>query len=648
MSIVWFDMETFYRSRKDKKGDSFSLRGLTTEAYINDSWFQTIGFAYAIDSGPATWVTGTDDEIEAALHGLEMHNHVVAAHNAPFDAMILSQRYGIFPRIIIDTLSMAAVAGLRGSAGGSLAKLAAAFNVGVKGEEIIAADGLRREHFPPDQLAKYGEYCCNDVELLREIFMKLRPAVPPDEMRVIDMTCKMFTQPIFHLDLPLLEARLKKVRQDKFEALNALVTELNVGSADDVGVILRSAEKFAELLQGYGIEPGMKPSPSDPNKQTYAFAKTDKFMAELLEHSDPRVVTLAETRLGERSNIEENRLQRFIDTGNRAGALPISLTVSGAHTHRYSGGGDKLNVQNLPKRGGADMTLRNAMRAPPGYTVVAADSSQIEVRILAYMANHAALLNIFIQGRDPYSEFAATIYGGEAGDILKQAKAGIEPFKTQRAVAKESVLSCGYMVGAVKFRERLRQFGVVITEDEANNVVDGYRSYNTAITQFWNRCKTALMCMVIRGSMQFGGPANTLFTVGAEAMPGRTDVSPYIELPNQTRIYYHGLTQHQGPKGPEYVYYQGNLPSRLYSGKLAENLAQALAFAVLKWQALQLLDCGVPVHLNVHDEWVSVVPNDRAEQAQRTYEKVMALPPPWCADLPLACEVGMGDTYGSV
>jgi DNA polymerase len=394
------------------------------------------------------------------------------------------------------------------------------------------------------------------------------------------------------------------------------------------------------------VEPGLKPSPTNPDLAVYAFAKTDAFMAELLSHENPTVVALAEARLGERSTVEGARLQRFMDIGSR-GSLPIPLTVSGAHTHRYAGG-EKINLQNLPKRGGRDLTLRRAIIPPEGHVIVAADSSQIEVRVLAYFAGHQTLLADFVGGVDPYITQAAQTYNRPTTDIIAEHAAGAEPGKTQRAVAKESVLSAGYQCGFFTLRERLRVYGVHITEAAAREAIAGYRSTNLAIVRMWETCRRALDVMVGRAEMQFGGPTGDLIKVRAFACVGRTDVSPYIELPDGNRIWYHGLTSTRGPMGPQYSYFSGKVRKDIYGGKFTENIVQALAFAILKWQAIQIQDAGVPIHLNVHDEWVSVVPTEQTDHALAQYKKWMAVPPPWAPGLPLACTAGVADNYGDV
>ena len=165
-----------------------------------------------------------------------------------------------------------------------------------------------------------------------------------------------------------------------------------------------SNQIFVKILETVGVEPPMKTS-LRTGKETYAFAKTDKEFTALLDHPNPKVQTLVAARLGTKSTIEETRTENLMKVADR-GALPIMLNYYGAHTGRFSGG-DKLNLQNLPRNG----AIRKAITAPEGHVLVACDSSQIEARMVAYIAGQDDLVQAFREGRDVYSEFASEVYG---------------------------------------------------------------------------------------------------------------------------------------------------------------------------------------------------------------------------------------------
>jgi len=136
------------------------------------------------------------------------------------------------------------------------------------------------------------------------IFLKLAPEFPSSERRVMDMVLRCAIEPRFHIDTDMLRLHLVDLAVEKETALaRAGVT--------DAGE-LRSNDKFSALLTARGVDIVTKASLSDPEKQIPAFAKTDEFMSDLLEHEDPIVQALAAARLGVRSTIEQSRGARLV------------------------------------------------------------------------------------------------------------------------------------------------------------------------------------------------------------------------------------------------------------------------------------------------------------------------------------------------
>jgi len=206
----------------------------------------------------------------------------------------------------------------------------------------------------------------------------------------------------------------------------------------------------------------------------------------LLEHPKASVRTIVEARLGTKSTIEETRTQRFLGVAER-GRIPIMLNYYGAHTGRFSGG-DKLNLQNLP-RGGA---LRRALAAPAGKCVVACDSSQIEARLVAYLAGQDDLVQSFREGRDVYSEFATDVYQRRI----------VKTDKVERHVGKTCVLGLGYGMGPTKFQHSLATgfITVQVDDNEAQTIVALYRNKYHRIQAFWNWCNHQLSEIVAGAS----------------------------------------------------------------------------------------------------------------------------------------------------
>ena len=598
MSIITIDMETYY----DK---DFSLSKMTTEAYIRDPRFEVIGFSIKVESGPSIWFSGDHETLKKKLQQFNLEKSFVIAHNAAFDCAILTWIFGIKPRFIIDTLSMARPKhGL--TVGGSLAALAKHYELGEKGTEVVAAMGKRRADFSFEDLCAYGQYCCNDVDLTYELFLKLAKGFPRSELNVIDMMIRMFTEPVLQLDKAKLEAHLANVLDKK----EKLMAKVETSTAD-----LMPNDKFADVLRIVGVEPPMKIS-LRTGKPSYAFAKTDPGLKDLLEHEDERVQALVAARLGVKSTLEETRTQSFIGIAER-GPLPIMLNYYGAHTGRASGG-DKINLQNLP-RGGA---LRDAITAPDGYMLVACDSSQIEARTVGWLAQQDDLTQAFKDGEDIYSMFASDVYG---------RKVTKETDSAARHVGKTAILGLGYGMSAPKFKITLKNGkpSVDMPEDECKGVVDLYRNKYYKIPQLWRACQKLLVAMYEgrREELMDG----LVYTDGTN-----------IRLPNGLYLRYPELSTEDGKN---FTYKQRRETIHVYGGKVTENIVQALA-RIIVFDQMAAISKKYKVVLTVHDEVVVCVPESEVETAVTFMTEQMSIAPKWAAGLPITCEAGYGRTYG--
>lgn len=612
MDIVTIDTETYYSKE-------FSLSKMTTEEYIRAPEFEVIGVGVKVNDHPADWYSG--DDIGGFLKSLDYSNKAILCHNTVFDGAILSWHFGIKPRLWLDTLSMARPIH-NVTVGGSLKALAEHYKLGAKGTEVLDAIGKRRVDFTPSELAAYGRYCVNDVELTYQLWRRLRKLYRHSELQVIDTTIRMFTEPTIELDRALLEQHLHEVRESKSKLIAALSPD---GNEDRVKDILMSNDKFAALLQALKVDPPTKVS-TRTGKQAWAFSKTDKEFTDLLDHPNPKVQAAVSARLGTKSTIEETRTENLIGVSER-GRLPIMLNYWGAHTGRFSGG-DGLNLQNLPAR--KNNTIRRALRAPQGHKIIACDSSQIEARIVAWSAGQADLVQAFREGRDVYSEFATMVYGRT---ITKDNP-------TERFVGKTCILGLGYGMGAVKFRATLELGGVKIDEHEAERIVKLYRETYWCIPRFWQACQQALGGMI-------RGERGVLADV-CEYGPGG------IRFPNHMFITYPQLRQ--TGNGFEYINDRRELAkhrkgeeavfTKIYGGKVAENLVQGLAAQVIREQMVEAVYAKLHVALQVHDEIVIVAPDAVADEAEAKLIKIMSTPPGWAHDLPVACDWGMADNYG--
>jgi DNA polymerase len=618
--LITFDFETFY-------SDAFSLSRITTEEYIRDVQFEVIGVGVQVDGGQPQWFSGTREETRKWLRQFDWKNSMALAHNTMFDGAILHWVFGITPMIFLDTLSMArALHGME--AGGSLKALAERYQIGVKGTEVVAAKGKTRMDFAPDDLARYGEYCKNDVRLTYDLFHIMSKNFPIEELRLIDITLRMFTHPQLYADEPALQDRLDDLRTERSQLLLSLKDTLHAANEEEVRKKLSSNKQFADVLRTFDLEVPMKISPTT-GKETYALAKKDEGFIALTEHENPVVQQLCAVRLGTKSTLEEKRIERFIEVSRRnRGSIPVPLKYYGAHTGRWSGV-DKVNFQNLPSRDPKKKALKKAIVPPEGYVVINSDSSQIEARVLAWLAGQEDVVQQFANKKDVYSIFASSVYGRT---ITKANEA-------ERFVGKTCVLGLGYGTGALKLQHTLatsQPISVKLDEDECKRIVSVYRSTNYKIVELWGASDSMLSSMLngnIRNAMPLGEHGCLWFDEGG------------IRLPNNLYIRYPKLRRETLDGKSKVVYDSRKGLVSLWGGAVVENVVQALARIIVGEQMVKINEFYRPA-LTVHDAVVLVVPEDEQDAAVKCLTEIMSCAPDWAPGLPVACEAKVGATYG--
>jgi DNA polymerase len=596
MNILTIDFETFY-SR------DFSLTKSTTEEYVRSDLFEVIGVSVKENDNDAVWFSGTHDETLNFLNGFDWGSSFALAHNAMFDGAILTWRFGIKPMAWLDTLAMArATDGLE--VGNSLAKLVERYGLGKKGTEVLDALNKRRADFSTIELNAYGGYCKNDVELTYALFHVLVHRFSRSELQLISLTTKMFSEPVLQLDTPLLEQHLMQVQERKEKLLAQCVANKET---------LMSNPKLAELLIKMGVEPPMKESPAN-GKLTYAFAKNDEEFKALVEHPDERVQAIIAARLGTKSTLEETRTQRFISISLR-GRMPVPLRYYAAHTGRW-GGDDKLNLQNLPRKS----LLKDSIIAPKGYVLIDADSSQIEARIVAWLSGQQDLVDAFERKEDVYKIMASAIYG----KVEKEIDSG------ERFVGKTTILGAGYGMGHTKFGIQLKTFGVEIADEEASRIINVYRQTYPHIPKLWKEANSSL------DALRQGKTT----TIGHQPQAISVTKSGFL-LPSGLFLNYADLQEDD--EGYTYKSRRGRI--KIYGGKVVENVCQALARCVIGEQMLKI-SRKYKVALTVHDAVMAVVKEEEKDEALAYVEECMNYRPSWAQTLPLACEIGVGKSYG--
>jgi DNA polymerase len=588
---------------------------MTTEEYVRDDNFEVIGVGVKVDDAETEWFSGTYSETMHFLGKFKWSEAFVLAHNTMFDGAILSWKFGIKPMAWLDTLCMARA--IDNEVSNSLAKLADRLGVGQKGNEVIMAMGKRRVNFTPEELAQYGKYCCNDVDLCYDIYNILKQNYKLKELKLIDLTLKMFIDPVLQLDLPLLEQHLGEVKHRKEALIQKAMSDRET---------LMSNQKFAEKLKELGVLPPTKISLTT-GKVALALAKSDDGFKALAEHPNEEVQALVAARLGAKSTLEETRTERFISIAKR-GSLPVPLRYYAAHTGRW-GGDDKLNLQNLPRKS----KLKDAIIPPDGYVLIDADSSQIEARTVAWLAGQTDLVNSFEDGEDVYKIMACRIYHKSFNSITA----------AERFVGKTTILGAGYGMGWKKFQLQLKTFGVEIEDNLCKHIINTYRDVHPRIPDLWMQAERCLDALA----------SEDLKTADFGTQPQAVSLLPGVgfDLPSGLPLKYMNLRviEEQNPKSgmweKHYIYDTRKGTTKIYGGKVVENICQAVARCVVGEQMLRIAK-RYKVVLTVHDAVACIAKKEEAEEAKEYVTECMKWRPKWAETLPLSCEIGYGDSYG--
>lgn len=650
--IITLDFETAWDTK-----EGYTLSKMTTEEYIRHDKFRAFGacvHVYGSDE-PIRWFG--DTELREYLDGVDWGRTAVLAHNAQFDVSIMEWRYNARPCFIFDTLSMARA--LRGvEVGNSLAKLARAFGLPDKGTAVYSTNGVHELDTALER--ELAEYCKHDVFLCEQIFRRLVDAYPSKELRLIDMTLKMYTRACFVLDPNMLVDALLEERETR----EALLQKLGVEET-----ALASNPKFAALLEKLSVVPPTKVSKTT-GKETLALAKNDALFQALLNGEREDVALLCETRLRVKSTTERTRAQRFLDISQR-GALPVPLSYYGAQTGRWTASkGSAINMQNL-KRGSF---LRKAIMAPQGYQLVVGDLSQIEPRVLAWLSNYTDMLDIFRAGGDPYAAFGAQMFN--IPNLTKESHPDL------RQSAKSALLGCGYGLGWASFAAQLlvgflgappqrydlafaKKLGV--TQQDAikflswevnaekllavphtcttrelvihclasKAIIDKYRATATPVVDFWE-LNTELINESLYKGKEYKHKCLTYRRGEIELPSGMKLLYPHLNVRRYTE---------EGSDREKTEWTYGENETKIYAGKITNNVTQGVARCVMTDGMIRTAKRYF-VAGTVHDEQIVVVPDAEVEEAKTWVLAQMTVEPPYMPGIPLGADGGAHRRYG--
>jgi len=517
------------------------------------------------------------------------------------------------------------------------------------------------------------QYCEDDVRTEMEVAQLVRPL--PDgtkginERAVFLMNQRMNYRGV-HVDAPLVEAaqELMTYAMAGADAEAREITDGHVGAVTQPQSIREWVNEHTDL----DLENLRKETVRDVLDQV------EKGELELPEKA-VRLLALRQG-YGKTSTGKLDAFERCLDTDGRAHGLHL---YHGASTGRWSG--RLIQTQNFPrpemKREEIEALvpavlardievleatewsipeiissmLRSMMKAEPGHILMGADYSQIEARVLAWIAEQEDLVELFASGGKVYEDMAAFLFEMDVEDVAKDS--------FERQIGKNSVLGAGYQMGADRFADQVwEQTGIVldrgldeegerVREDLAAKAINGYRTKNHRIKQFWRDIEdTAIAAVRNPGSVQTVGRRDSIrFTYRGAFL--------YCFLPSGRALYYAApeIRQKRLPEPYDDIikpsltflgvdgYTRQWRRQHTYGGHLTENVVQAMARDLLAEAMLRHEAAGFPPVLTVHDETVSEVPENEAD-----FEKFMSLMttlPTWARDLPVAAEGWMGERF---
>lgn len=618
MRVITLDFETYWDSKE------YTLSKIGPISYIRDERFYAQLLSVRINREAVQVFEHSDIPHVVANLGLERPDTVTVGHNASgFDALVLSEIYGVKPRNIWDTIPMARWCGIARLTRESHASLTAWLGHGTKQAGTVVSDGKRtREEFSPEEWAFFKQYCADDTLQCSENFFSMLPYMTSDALKFMSITARMATEPAFTLSRPELAAYIIELEAKEEQARKEISSLYHFDTPEEMLKAIRSANTFVSMLEAFGCQVPMKVSEKrtetkrnkllaardkaleagesiadiqaqldDPAKYTVmvpALSKTDLEFLDLLDHPDPRISQLVALRLEHNSSGQMSRARRFYDLSQTGKPLPFMLKTYFAHTGRYGAGNsegasDSTNMQNISKRNPEMLALRKAIHVPDGCKVVAADSSQIEARILAYLAGETELLQQFRDGRDPYSELAESIFGVPWKEIKAGAKSGDKQMKNYRNVGKTGILSAGYGTGYQKFSDTLMRQGIKLSEDPnvhlelAKHAHTIYRMKHPNIVGFWGKCQNVIEAMASGSRGVFAGPEHCTLEFGTMPVLGASNPVPSIRMPSGYTIRYPGLRAEKVEGSRRLQYYfdrvkgKSTIKTKVYGGAITEN-----------------------------------------------------------------------------
>jgi len=335
----------------------------------------------------------------------------------------------------------------------------------------------------------------------------------------------------------------------------------------------------------------------------------------------------------------------------RDGRIRNTLVYHGASTGRWASRGG-LNLQNIarPTISDEDIELaiprvfneavgkmselsslvRSAIVAPNGKTFVDVDFSSIENRVGVYLAGQKDKVELFRKGLDEYKVFASQcLYHVPYDEVTKD----------MRQVSKSAVLGAMFGQGAKGLVKYAEGMGVNLSEGQAKNAVDNYRSSYEKVKLLWAQCESAAIQAVENPGNPFRAGSKLVLKVAKNAL--------WMQLPSGRLICWQRpqlelLTTPWGQQKPGVTVHSQNTYTRqwgrnaLIGSSLFQSAVQGTARDCLAVAMINLEKAGYEVVNSIHDEVLLLVEEQSAESALVEVTNIMTTTPTWAPDFHLA------------
>jgi DNA polymerase len=302
--------------------------------------------------------------------------------------------------------------------------------------------------------------------------------------------------------------------------------------------------------------------------------------------------------------------------------------------------------------------IRSMFKAPRGSRFLVGDLNAIENRMIGWLAQCAAILNVFRDNRDPYLDFAAVLFNRDYGELYSLYKAGDPKVKEIRQQVKPAVLGCGYRLSGGEEVENpdgdliktglwgyAASMHITITQDFAISAVKLWRERYKEVVSFWYALEEAARVAVFAKEPQ---------RVGFIEFVCKSDKLLSIKLPSGRSLHYirprYEIVDFKGNEKETLTYEGVDAKTkqwtrlRTHGGKLLENLSQAISRDILLHGITLAAKQGFEIVGHVHDEIISEVAYD-APQTLDQLLACMATTPDWAPGLPLGADGFESEVY---